>query len=56
MCVILYISYYLHDIVCIILQSVANITFGSGSYEEASDYCGRVLMSVEIEDREGSKV
>lgn len=39
-----------------IVQSVAGITFGSGSYEEATDYRGRVLISVEIEDREGSKV
>ena len=29
--------------------------FGSGSYEEPSVYCGRVLLSIEIEDREGSK-
>ena len=29
--------------------------FGSGSYEERTDYCGRVLMAIEIEDREGNK-
>ena len=28
---------------------------GSGCFEEATEYCGRVLMSVEIEDREDAK-
>jgi len=38
-----------------LVNAVSGMAFGSGSYEEATKYCGRVLMAIEIEDREGSK-
>ena len=37
------------------VNAASKLKWGSGNYEEATDYCGRILMSVEIEDREGSK-
>ena len=38
-----------------LIRQVEKLSFSSGAYQERSDYCGRVLLAVEIEDREGMK-